>query len=101
MIILNVHTSYDGKKVVALCDASLAGKKIEEGNKQLDCCSKFYRGKEATRESILKETDIDVFYINVVGNESIAFCLEQEWIDEGDVGYIDKVPYTNVMIVRE
>ena len=100
MIILDIHTSYDGKKVVALCDSSLIGKRIEEEKKQLDCSSKFYQGKEATKEEILRESDVDVFYVNAVGKESITFCVQQKWVDEDDVGYVDKVPYANVMVVN-
>jgi len=45
-MIVKSHSTGDGRKVIAICDDSLLGKKFEEGDKQLDLTSEFYQGQK-------------------------------------------------------
>jgi hypothetical protein len=57
MILVKIHKSY--RPIVAVCDSELYGKKILEGEKQLDLTGQFFKGEEKTEEET-KEILIDL-----------------------------------------
>lgn len=88
------------KKIVAICDKELVGKTFEEGELILDLNCGFFKGDEKTNDEILeiiKKSD----GLNVVGEKSIEFLIENDYIDNGSVGKISGVPYAHVVVIRE
>jgi hypothetical protein len=101
MMIIKVHKSPDGKKIIAICDADILGKKFEEGNRQLNLASSFYDGENMTEEEIIKNIDGRNFHINAVGKKSIEFCIRHGFIDKDNVMTIAGIPYAQAVIIRE
>ena len=99
-MIVKIHNSPDGKKIIAICDAEILGKRFEDGKKQLDLSSRFYEGKTMTEEDILKNSEKCSFHINAVGEKSISFCIKQGFVDKDNVMHIAGVPYAQAVIIR-
>ncbi len=54
-----------GKKIVAVCDEEIVGKVFREGNIVLDISPKFYEGKKADLEEVVKEImDADIVVLS-------------------------------------
>ena len=82
---IKIHESY--RKVIAVADSNLIGKKFVEGRLQLDITESFYGGKEFSKEKamkIIKEGALEDAAFNIVGKESIGAAIE--------VGIIDDAP---------
>jgi uncharacterized protein len=91
---IKIHESY--RKVVALCDKELIGKKFEEGKMQLDVRENFYKGKEITDDEIterLKDFKLDDSTFNIVGEKSVKAALDAGIITEGNIGKVDGIPF--------
>ena len=92
-MLIKIHKSY--RLVVAICDSDLLGKRLEEGDKQLDMTGNFFKGDEKTKEE-LKEIIEDcvredaTFFI--VGNESVSVCKEVGLVINEGVKEISGVP---------
>ncbi len=99
-IIIKIHHSPDGSRLVAMCDAILLGKKFEEGNKQLDLSGNFYKG-EAKEE---KDTIILLrasYALNIVGEKAILLCDQLGIIDKKRVITIAGIPHAEAMVEEE
>lgn len=93
-MLVKIHKSY--RKVIAVCDSELVGKKFEEGKKQLDVRENFYKGEEFDVErvkEIMKNERADDSTFSIVGEESVKLALESGIISEGNVGKVDGVPF--------
>ena len=99
-MIVKVHRTQEGQILLAICDDELIGKKFEEGNLQLDISSSFYKGEEKSVDE-LKELVKDAYMLNIVGEKSIKFALENDLIEESHIIKIDNVPHAEAVIVRE
>jgi len=95
MILVKKHVQ-GGKLILAICDADLLGKKLEDGNKQLDLSGAFYKGEEMKEEEIIKLCK-EALSVNVVGKESTRL-LEKAGILKG-VQEMDSIPYGMVFAV--
>ncbi len=91
MILLKIHA--DG--VVSLCDSDLIGKTFSEGELQLEVKERFYKGKEAPKEKMIKAMQ-DAKTINLVGKESIQLAIDAKIITKDSVITIDKIPHAQV-----
>jgi len=96
-MIVKVHKTGDNKKVVAVCDSNLIGKKLEEKNLQLDLTSRFYNGEENTEKEIVKLFH-GAYIINLVGNDSVNLGLKLGIISKNNIIYIKKVPHAQVVL---
>ena len=92
MVIVKVHKTPDGRKVVAICDKDLLGKKFEEGKLQLDLTSDFYNGDEMSEEDIIKELK-DASVVNIVGEDSIKLGIKLGCVNEGNIIRIKGIPH--------
>ena len=97
-ILVKVHESY--KRVIAICDADLIGKKFVDGNLQLDINDHFYNGSLMTEDEILQliedyERD-DVSY-NIVGEKAVQLCMQANLISPTGIRRISKVPIAMVL----
>ena len=92
MIIVKIHTA-EKRKIVSICDENLIGKKFEEKNLQLDVSESFYKGQRLSEKEIFKIIK-DADSLNIVGEESINFSLENKLIEESNIIKIKKIPHT-------
>jgi uncharacterized protein len=96
---IKIHESY--RKVVALCDSELVGKKFEEGNMQLDAKESFYKGEEVDEEKIvgmLKNFSADDSTFNIIGEKSVKAAIDSGIIIEGNVGRVQGIPFALVLL---
>lgn len=92
MILVKVH---DGGRIVAICDSDLIGKKFEEDLLQLDITERFYKGEKMDKDKILSLA-ADAQSLNIVGEESIKFAIENNLISEDHIIYIKGVPHAQM-----
>ena len=99
-MIVKIHEAEKGKKLVAICDSNLLGKKFEEGNLQLDLCSNFYKGEEKGPEEV-KKCIKGAYIVNVVGEESIAFCVKIGLVEKDGVLTIGGIPHAEIVMMND
>ena len=85
---------------MALCDRNLLGKKVTQGELQLDMTGEFYRGEEKTGQEIL-DLIKEAYIVNAVGQNCINFLLKNKLIEKQNIITINKVPHAQCVIVRE
>jgi hypothetical protein len=93
-MLLKLHEAY--RKVAAVCDAELLGKKYTEGKMQLDINKDFYGGKkmnEAELISALKELDGDDATFNIVGKKSVNAAIKAGIINKEGVIKVKGIPF--------
>ena len=96
-LLVKIHGSY--RKIVAMCDSNLLGKKFEEGNLQLEINEHFYEGKEMSEEEIEKLISVlenESPSYNIVGEKSIELFLKRNLILKEGVKKISGVPYAMI-----
>jgi len=96
-ILIKVHENY--RRVVAICDPELLGKKFVEGKVQLDLNDHFYNGEEMKieqAENLIKNLEKDSPSYNIVGEKSINLCIKNKIIDEEGVKKISGIPHAMV-----
>ena len=87
--------------VVAVCDSDLIDKKFEEGVKQIDLTTGFFKGDEMSVEEVkevVRNCSLEDASFNVVGKESVGVCKEVGVISEEGVFEIDGVPIGLVLL---
>jgi len=76
-VILKIHEAY--RKIVSVCDKDLLGKKLIEGNRQIDVDKIFYSGEEMDDKKalqIMKAEYYDDSTFSIVGKDSIALGIK-------------------------
>lgn len=99
-MIVKIHKSPDGRKVVAVCDFDLLGKKFSDGKLQLDISNSFYNGEKRTEDSLAKELRRPCS-VNIVGEKSIKFFVDRKLIDEKNVIRIKNIPHAQLVMVGD
>ena len=95
-MIAKIHAMH-GRKILALCDKNLLGKRFEAGKLQLDLTSQFYRGDGIT-EKHLRTLLKDIYTINAVGRKSIAVLTKYKVVSKKNIYRINGIPYVNVIL---
>jgi uncharacterized protein len=96
---VKIHESY--RKVVAVCDSEIIGKKFEEGKRQLDVKESFYRGAKFDSELVKKimiENKANDATFNIVGEKSVKIALESGIITRGNIGKVGGIPFALVLL---
>ncbi|TKJ17401.1 hypothetical protein CEE44_02600 [Candidatus Woesearchaeota archaeon B3_Woes] len=96
-MIVKTHQTEDKRILLVVCDNEILGKKFEEGNKQLDLTSDFYKGIEKTELEVcdlMRNCDM----INLVGEKVINLAIKEGVIDSEHVKKISDIPYAQVVI---
>jgi len=93
---IKIHESY--RKVIAIADADLIGKKFVEGRLQLDITESFYGGQECSKEKaikIIKEGALEDAAFDIVGKESVEAGIEVGLIEDapGAIIKIQGIPH--------
>lgn len=99
MISIKIHESY--RRVAAIADLDLIGKKFEEENRQLDVRENFYKGSEFSEEeavSQIKRHVMEDATFNIVGEKSIKASIEAGLIDQESVSEIAGIPFALKLI---
>ncbi len=96
---VKIHKSY--RKIVAVCDENLLGKKFEEGTRQLDVRENFYNGQIISKEDLIPllrlEAKEDATF-SIVGKESIHVAVEARLIEEDSWHTIKGIPFVLVLV---
>lgn len=83
-VYIKIHEAY--RRIVAVCDSDLIGKKFEEENLQLDVNEKFYKGDLFEDEEeiieILKEEKTEDSCFNFIGKQACRLAIEAGIIEE-------------------
>lgn len=88
-IMIKVHESY--RKIIAVCDSDLLGKKFTEGNLQLDLRESFYGGEEVDEEKaaeMMRYEMAEDATFNIVGKESIKAAIKAGIIEDSEESII-------------
>jgi len=97
-ILFKVHKSY--RLVVAICDKDIYGRKLVEGNRQLDLTGPFFQGEEVD-EAELKEKIIDCSKedatFNIVGSRSVGVAKEIGLVKDEGILKVENVPFALVL----
>ncbi len=94
IVLIKVHEHY--RKVVAVCDPELVGKKFEQDNLQLNVSEFFYQGKEYNEEKALKFLEAarqDDACFNFVGKNAIELGAKAGVISKKCVLIVQGVPH--------
>lgn len=88
------------RDIVIICDSNLIGKKLEEGEFQLDIKENFFNGEEKTKQEtieIIKDMALEDATFNIVGKESTETALEAGIISKEGIKTIQGVPVALVL----
>lgn len=96
-MIVNIHKTSDGRRIIAVCDSELIGKKFEEHSLQLDLTSNFYKGEEKNEQEIL-ELFKTASMINLVGKKSVELGIKTNIIDKKNIIKIKDVPHVQALL---
>ncbi|MCL5102416.1 MAG: DUF424 family protein [Candidatus Marsarchaeota archaeon] len=96
MIYLKIHETDEGT-IIAMCDESLIGKVLEEGDLILDLkdYSDFYVGDLTDPERLELIPDKRFSSANIVGEESVKAAIKNKIIEEANISKIMDVPYAH------
>lgn len=97
---LKVHNS-KGMTIIAVCDRDLLGKKLADGEIELDLekHSGFYKGTAASEEEVLAALKRGFSSLNFVGKKAVATAIKAGVVEQRDITYIKKVPHIQVYLI--
>ena len=81
--------------ILTLCDEDLFGKHFEDEKYSLHVTERFYKGESFTKEELVKALVV-ASSLNLVGKFSVQFALEEGFISEKDILYIQGVPHVQI-----
>ena len=93
-IFIKIHSSY--RKVIAICDSDLIGKKFEEGKRQLDVRENFYKGEEVDEEKaiqMIRRQAIEDASFNIVGKNSVEASIKAGIIKKEGILKLKGIPF--------
>jgi len=94
MVYVKIHESI--RKVVAICDSDIIGKKFEDEKRQLDVRESFFKDVEMGDEEAIRlmqrEIGEDATF-NIVGDKSVRLAREAGIVVEDNLGEVDGVPF--------
>ena len=93
-ILVKVHEYY--RKIVAICDAELLGKKFEQDLMQLEVNKDFYGGEELSEKEIdalLEDFVREDATFNIVGERSVDAAVRAGIIGEAGIIRIHGTPH--------
>jgi hypothetical protein len=93
-MLVKIHESY--RKIVAVCDAELLGRRFEEGKMQIDVSEAFYNGEKKTDKEVielLKDAATEDATFNILGEKSISAAIRAGIIDEKGIIKIQGIPH--------
>ena len=98
MMIVNVHKTPEGRKIVAICDKDVLGKVFTEKKIQLDLSSDFYKGEEKAKDEI-KRIIVGAYILNLAGENSVKLGIETGVISGECVIKIANIPHAQAILL--
>ncbi len=98
MLKVKIHQAY--RYVVAICDASLIGKKFENENMKLEIGT-FFDGEDKSKEEVLEIIQhyaLEDATFNIVGKQACEVALKAGIINEEGIKYVANVPVALVLL---
>ena len=98
-MLVKIHSSY--RRMVAICDSELLGKRFEEGEKAIEIKENFFKGEEKTESDILKiieESTGEDATFNIVGKDSVNVALKSGLVQPEGIIKIQGVPIALVLL---
>jgi hypothetical protein len=98
-MLVKIHNSC--RIIAAICDKELFGKKFEEGDKQLDLTTTFFKGEEKTEKEvceIIEDMIREDATFNIVGKKACRIAKKVGIIDDNSILFIDDVPVGLVLL---
>jgi hypothetical protein len=86
-----------GEKLLAVCDADLLGKTLEEGDLSLFVSPEFYGGRIVGKEVLALARKSTI--INAVGNKIVSLLIDNDMVSEKCVIKIKGVMHAQVVVV--
>lgn len=102
MIYLKLHETENGA-MVAMCDQSLIGKTLSEGDLFIDlrAYASFYKGELVSKEKAREIIDSKKIHsANIVGKESVDAAVALGILDRAAVLMVQDVPYGHAYSVE-
>lgn len=96
---LKIIKSY--RDIVAICDASILGKRFESGISQLDLKESFYKGELVSEEmaiKIMKKMAAEDATFNIAGQKSVAAAIKAGIISKESIRKIQGIPFSLVLL---
>ncbi|MBI2175925.1 DUF424 family protein [Candidatus Woesearchaeota archaeon] len=88
----------EGRLILAVCDADVYGKKLEDNDAVLDLNSKFYHGEEKD-EVAVEKLMLRAYTINAVGKNAVGIAVGLGLAATGDVKTVAGVPHVQVLVL--
>ncbi|MCL5412251.1 MAG: DUF424 family protein [Candidatus Marsarchaeota archaeon] len=101
LIYIKSHRTDEGF-ILAMCDQSLLGSVLEDGDTFIDIKSyaEFYRGDLVDGEGALSRIDRgSIMSVNAVGKEAVDAAIDASLIKSDSVRYVKGVPYAQAFRV--
>ncbi|MBI5148929.1 DUF424 family protein [Candidatus Pacearchaeota archaeon] len=98
-MLVKIHESY--RKVIAICDAELLGKKFEDEEKQIEILEPFYGGEKMHENAVIelmKDAMKDDATFNLVGKKTISAALKAGIIEKEGIIKISDIPHALVLL---
>ena len=83
------------RKLVAVCDEDILGKKFEENELQIDLTGDYFRGEKVTEEELEKILK-GALAINFAGKKSVEFGLKKGLVKKEGIVRVAGVPHAQV-----
>jgi len=93
-MLVKIHEAY--RKIIAVCDEELLGKKFTQGKMQLDVKESFYNGESMNEDDLvlmLQEADRDDSTFNFVGEKSVKAGIKANVINKKGVIKVQGIPH--------
>ncbi len=91
---LKIHRA-QGHVVVAVCDREILGKKICEGELEIEISERFYKGKIASAREVIEALK-SATVANLFGEKAVACALENGLIEKQNVLWINGIPHAQI-----
>jgi len=98
-MLVKIHESC--RTAVAICDKELIGKVLEDGDKQIDLTTHFFKGEQKTEQEvreIMEDMKMEDATFNIVGPRSCKIAKELGLIDDSCILHIKKIPIGLVLL---
>ncbi len=93
MIYVKLHESEDGS-ILAMCDESLIGRTLSEGELFIDInsYSDFYVGELVDTKNYELHGLEGIVSFNIIGTESVEFCIRNSIVEIENIKTVEGVP---------
>lgn len=86
----------EGRLILTVCDSSVHGKRLEDGNSVLDLGSRFYSGEEKDKGAVEKLMR-KAYTVHAVGKNSVAVAIGLGLATKEETGAVTGVPHVQVL----